>query len=60
MTKKPLNTSFAFILTKKMNKSKLSFPIGVKVEAANLSLKGHFVVSGEAKLFTFVLKPAVI
>ncbi len=52
--------SFVLILTVKVNKSKLNFPSRVKVQAANLSLKVHYVVSGEGKLFTFALKPAVI
>ncbi len=40
--------------------SELNFLFGVKVQTANLSLKIHFVVSGEGKLFTFAPKPAVI
>ncbi len=34
------------------------FPFGVKVQAANLSFKVHYVVSGKRKLFAF--KPEVI
>ncbi len=51
MTKKSLKTSFTFILTIKIDKSKLKFPPGVKVEAANLSLKVHFVFSGFQHIF---------
>ncbi len=62
MAKKSLKANFAFLLTttKKKTKSKLNFPFGVKVPAANLSLEVHHVVSGEGKLFTFALKSAVI
>ncbi len=60
VTKQLLKTSFAFILTIKMNKSKLNFPSEVNVKAAKLSLKVHSVVSEEGKLFTFALRPAVI
>ncbi len=42
MTEKLLKTSSGFILAIKINKSKLNFPLGVKVQAANLSFKVHY------------------
>ncbi len=60
MTKKLLKTSFAFILSIKINKSKVNFPSVIKVKAANLFLKVHCIVLWEGMVFTFVMKPAVI
>ncbi len=51
---------FCFYFNKKKLKVNWIFPFEVKVRAANLSLKVHVEVSGEGKLFTFALRPAVI
>ncbi len=70
MIKKLLKTRFAIILTIEINKSKHNFPFGInkgnRISLLGLKLKLHFtskdysVVSGEGKLFTFALEPAVI
>ncbi len=43
MTKKSVKKSFAFILTIKINKSKLNFPFGVKMQSCKLVFKSALV-----------------